>query len=135
MKMIMKGVPMMAKTEELRKVIAATLSEVCPRVYYEEAHDKEKFPYIVYELNNIDLGDIVRDDLIMSVDIWDKSVNPKEAERIADALEDLLNAANIPSDTVLPTFYRVSRQTIYDPDKAIRHKQLKFQIQNYYIGA
>lgn len=124
----------MAKTEDLRKVIVSVLSEICPRVYYENAHDKAAYPYIVYELNNIDLGKIERDDLTMTVDIWDKSVNPKEAERIADALDELLNAANIPSDTVLPTFYRVNRQTVYDTDKAIRHKQLKFQIQNYYIG-
>lgn len=125
----------MAKTEELRKVIVSVMSEVCPRVYYENSHDKAEYPYIVYELNNIDLGKIERDDLTMTVDVWDKSVNPKEAERIADALEELLNASNLPSETVLPTFYRVSRQTIYDTDKSIRHKQLKFQIQNYYIGA
>lgn len=125
----------MAKTEELRRVIVSVLSEVCPRVYYENAHDKAEYPYIVYELNNIDLNKIERDDLIMTVDVWDKDSTPKEVERISDTIEDIFNAANIPSETVLPTFYRISRQTIYDADKSIRHKQLKFQIQNYYIGA
>lgn len=124
----------MNKTEELRKVIVAVLSEICPRVYYENAKDTEKFPYIVYELNNINLDKIERDDLIMTVDVWDKNPTPKIVESIADQIEDIFNAANLPSETVLPTFFRISRQPIYDSDKSLKHRQIKFQIQNYYIG-
>ena len=125
----------MNKTEELRKVIAAALSGVCPRVNYEIATDTEQFPYLVYDLSSVNLDDIERDDVILTIDVWDKSASPVTVEELSDRIESLLNAANMPTQTVLPTFFRISRATIQDPDKSLKRRQLKFQIQNYYIGA
>ena len=124
----------MSKTEELRKVIAGVLSEACPRINYEVATDTETFPYLVYDLASIDLDKIERDDVILTIDVWDKNVSPVTVEEIADRIEDLLNAANLPTSTVLPTFFRISRTSIQDTDKSLKRRQLKFQIQNYYIG-
>lgn len=124
----------MSKTAELRKLIQSVLSEICPRVYYEQSADTELFPYIVYDLASIDLDKIERDDLVMTVDVWDRSNDPKSVENIADSIEQRLNTANLPTESVLPTFFRISRTSVQDTDKSLKRRQLKFQIQNYYIG-
>ena len=123
----------MSKTNELRKIIQSNLNTIVKSAY-REIDDKEKFPYVVYDFETIDLGDISRDDLILIVDVWGYGKDPAEIEDIADRIEKLFNAANLPGEEVLPTFYRVSRQPISDDDKRIIHRQLKFQIQNYGIG-
>lgn len=92
------------------------------------------YPYAVYDFESIDLGDIYRDDLILVIDIWGKGNDTAVLEDIADKLETVFNAANLPGEEILPTFYRVGRKPIDDEDKTLIRRQLKFQIQNYYVG-
>ena len=123
----------MSKTQELRKVIQAQINSIV-KSYYRTADAAAKYPHAVYDFESIDLGDINRDDLILIVDLWDKSKDTNKIEELADQIEEIFNAANLPNEQVLPTFYRISRKPIDDEDKTINHRQLKFQVQNYYIG-
>lgn len=123
----------MNKTNALRKIIQSKIKSVV-KSYYRVADEKASFPYAVYDFESIDLGDINRDDLILIVDIWGKGKDTSAIEDIADQIERLFNAVNLPGEEVLPTFYRVSRKPIDDEDKTLMRRQLKFQIQNYYIG-
>ncbi len=124
----------MSKTYELRKIISLLLEQTEGKAYYENSSDEADFPYKVYSFENIDLGDMERDDLILVVDIWGKD-NVIEVEEIADSIENTFNCLNAPTTTSFPTFYRISRKPIEDEDKRIKRRQLKFQIQNYYKGA
>ncbi len=123
----------MSKTHSLRKIIQSNIDTIV-KSYYRHADKDSLFPHAVYDFENIDLGDINRDDLILIIDIWDKGNDTSRAEEIADRIEVLFNAANLPDEEVLPTFYRISRKPIDDEDKTMIHRQLKFQIQNYDIG-
>lgn len=123
----------MSKTNEIRKIVQTNIDSVI-NCFYRIADPKASFPHAVYDFESIDLGDINRDDLILIVDIWGKGKDTSTIEEIADNIESMFNAANLPSEEVLPTFYRISRKPIDDEDKTIIHRQLKFQIQNYYIG-
>lgn len=123
----------MSKTNELRKLIQSNISSVI-KSFNRSADDKDKYPYAVYDFENIDLLDINRDDLILIIDLWDKGKDTSRIEEMADQIEQLFNAANLPNEEVLPTFYRISRKPIDDEDKTLIRRQLKFQIQNYYIG-
>ena len=121
------------KTNALRKIIQSNIQSVVTS-YYRTADKGALYPHAVYDFENIDLGDIWRDDLILIIDIWDKGNDTARIEDITDSIEAMFNAANLPNDEVLPTFYRIGRKPIDDEDKAIMHRQLKFQIQNYDIG-
>ena len=123
----------MTKTNALRKIIYKKINSIIP-TFYRVADDGVSYPYAVYDFESIDLGDINRDDLILLVDLWGKGKDTSQIEAIADEIEAMFNAANMPDDEVLPTFYRISRKPIDDEDKTIIHRQLKFQIQNYYLG-
>ena len=123
----------MSKTNAIRKIIQTNINKIV-KSYYRVADAKAEFPHAVYDFENIDLGDINRDDLILIIDIWGKGNDTSHIEDITDSIEKLFNAANIPGDEVLPTFYRIQRKPIDDEDKSLIHRQLKFQVQNYSIG-
>ena len=123
----------MGKTNSLRQIIKSNIDPIV-KLYYRVADKDNIFPHSVYDFESIDLGDIYRDDLILLLDIWDYGTDRSRAEEIADQIEALFNAANLPDTEVLPTFYRISRKPIDDEDKKVIHIQLKFQIQNYSIG-
>lgn len=119
----------MSKTLVLRKLIEQQLDTVSGKSCYKTAPKDVGFPYKVFSFENIDLGDKNRDDIILVVDIYTK--DDKQADTIADSIEPLFNAVNSPTDTILPTFYRLSRKPIPDEDITIHRVQLRFQIQNY----
>ena len=123
----------MSKTNALRKIIYKNMNSIV-KSYYRKADKENIYPHAVYDFENIDLGDISRDDLILIIDIWDKGNDTSNIEEIADQIEEMFNAANLPNEEVLPTFYRIGRKPIDDVDKTLMRRQLKFQIQNYYIG-
>lgn len=123
----------MTKTIELRKVIQSKINTII-NSYYRKADAEAAYPYAVFNFENIDLSDINRDDLILIVDIWAHGNDTTFIEEAADKIEKIFNAANLPNEYVLPTFYRISRKPVDDEDKMIQRRELKFQIQNYYIG-
>lgn len=125
---------MATKTIELRKVVTKLLKEVNNQVYYESATDEAIYPYIVYNFDTVNLDNYPRDDIFLTIDVWDQGENSTEIETLADNIESALNMENKPSDKVLPTFYLDDRRSISDEDETIRRRQLKFTIQNYYIG-
>ncbi len=120
----------MSKTADLRQLITAQMNTVDGETYFRRAADDAVFPYKVFDLN-VNLSDLARDDYELIVDIWDKAENTKTIDVIADDIEDLLNAANLPQATILPTFFRESRLYVEDPDRDIKHAQLRFSVQNY----
>ena len=121
------------KTIALREIIHEKINTIV-KSYYRIADAKAAFPHAVYDFETIDLGDLYRDDLILVIDLWGKGKDTSEIEEIADLIEEMFNAANLPGEEVLPTFYRISRKPIDDDDKTLQRRQLKFQIQNYYVG-
>ncbi len=123
----------MNKTNALRKLIQGMINSIV-QCYYRIADEDHETEYAVYDFDTINLDDINRDDLILIIDIWGKGTDTSSIEDLTDQIEKMFNAANLPDDTILPTFYRISRQPVDDPDKTIIHRRLKFQIQNYYIG-
>lgn len=125
---------MVSKTVELRKVITTLLKQVKHinnQVYFENASSTAAYPYIVYNINSIDLNSYPRNDVVLTVDVWDNNSNTSIIEDVADDVEAKLNMVNYPTATVLPTFYLNIRNSIIDEDKTIKRRQLKFIIQNY----
>lgn len=119
------------KTNDLRKLIQTKLKTCCDNVFYEQATTDALYPHCVFEFTSVDLGDIYRDDLILTVDVWDKGNSLTNIENLCDSIEALFNNANLPQTTILPTFFRISRTSVKDDVKSIKHRVLKFQIQNY----
>lgn len=120
----------MSRTYKLRTVVKTLLSPLNVPVYYENSIDTSSYPYIVFELESIDYNNN-RDDVILTINVWDRNIDSKTVEDLADDIEDIFNYNNYPTDYVLPTFFKVNRLNVLDEDKEIRRRQLQFQVQNY----
>lgn len=121
----------MSKTLALRGLISEKLQTVPGETYHRQASKEAAYPYKTYNLDGITYQDSTRDDYDLTVDIWDRSPDTKQVEEIADQIEALFNAANVPDPPIYPTFFRDGRNVIDDPDKALQHIQLHFVVQLY----
>lgn len=121
----------MTKTNALRKLIFNSLSSVCEKVYYLQANEQSMYPHIVFRLSSVDLGDLSRDDYILDVDIWDKSMSSLNIIEMADRCEELLKTQNLPQTDILPTIFTNNRVEVIDDVKDIKHITLEFVVQLY----
>lgn len=123
----------MGKTADLCKLITTKLNTISEAggTYHRIAPDNAVHPYKVFTLSRVNLADLARDDLDLQIDIYDHGTDDKRVNNIADAIEDLFNAENLPQATILPTFFRDSRYPVTEDDKTIQHVQLHIAVQNY----
>lgn len=122
----------MSKTLALRELIKSLLCPLCP-AYYRRAKTNTAVPYLTFDLSRADLQDSTVDILDLCVDLYDRSEDPKAVDEIADKLEEMLNAANLPQPTILPTFFPTSRYPVEESDRSIQHLQLHFYVQLYTV--
>lgn len=120
----------MSKTKTLRKLVKEKLQTVPGETYHRIAKKDAGFPYKTFRLSSVSFTD-ARDDQELEIDIWDRSIDPKTAEDIADEIEALFADANLPEPPIYPTFFRENRYTLDDPDKTLQHIQLRFLVQLY----
>ena len=120
-----------SRTNDLKVLLTNKFKTLTQNVYFEQAADSALYPHIVFDFREIDLGDINRQDYVLEVDIWTKGTNTTTIDELADSVEDLLQAENLPQTRILPTFYKIDRRSIIDQDKNLKHRQVRFQIQNY----
>lgn len=119
------------RTNDLKILLKTKLNTLATNVFFEQATDNALYPHIVFSFRTIELGDLSRKDYILEVDVWDKGTNSTNVDELADKVEDLLQAQNLPQTNILPTFYLMDRKSVLDPDKDIKHRLIRFQIQNY----
>ena len=119
------------RTNDLKLLVQTKLKTVTTKVYHEIADEKAMYPHIVFSFRRIDLGDLSRQDYVLQVDVWDKGNSTTQVDNLADSVEKLLQAKNLPQTSILPTFYLIDEQNIPDDDKTIRHRRIQFQVQNY----
>ena len=120
----------MSKTKTLRKLVNEKLQTVPGETYHRRASTESVYPYKTFTLTDTLYTD-ARDDLELEIDIWDRSLDPKAAEDIADQIEALFHDANFPTPPIYPTFFRDARYVLDDPDKNLQHIQLRFLVQLY----
>ncbi|MGO5053584.1 hypothetical protein ACTQ6A_13950 [Lachnospiraceae bacterium LCP25S3_G4] len=121
----------MSKTNELRKLVMQLLKTKCENIYYENAVNESMYPHVVFALSDINNNDLNRSDITLEIDIWDKSESAFLIENLSDEIEELFRSKNIPSNTILPTFYLIDRRKVLDEDKKIKHRLVRVLIQNY----
>lgn len=121
----------MSKTLRLRNLIQEQLQTVQGETHHKVASKDTTYPYKTFLLESLNFPDSTRDDFDLVIDIWDRSPDQKTVEEIADQIEALFNASNLPRPPIYPTFFRDGRNNIIDPDKELQHIQLHFIVQLY----
>ena len=115
----------MGRTNDLAKIIHDKLSEHCENVYRGNAPTNSMFPHIVFEVDNVNAQSAPLYLYYLDIDIWHKKNGLQSIKRVindlADDIEDSFCNQNIPTDTILPTFFLVRRFQVDDDDTKIKH--------------
>ncbi len=122
----------MSKTAALRKLIRTQLQTTPGITYHKKAPPDAVYPYKTYTLKGVSFLED-RDDFSLEVDLWDRSIDSKRIEELADDIEKLFANVHLPQQTILPTFFREGRFDRDDPDKTLQHIQLHFSVQLFEI--
>ena len=123
------------RTNELRAQLTDVLAPLknafkLKEVAYRHAEDTKMFPHVTWEIVAVDVTDMNRRDYTVDIDIYTED-DQVTAMDIADAVEDLFNNANMPEDPILPTYFLITRQSVEDTDKHIKHEVIRVQAQLY----
>lgn len=121
----------MGKTNKLRALVQTKLKTVCNSVYFLDAQKNALFPHVVFNFENTLNDDPYRDDITISIDVWDRSTSNSVIEDLCDDIEELFRGVNIPQTDILPTFFLVNRVRVIDEDKQIKHISMRLLVQNY----
>lgn len=119
----------MSYTNDLRKLIKAQLDTLPGQTYHKSADDQASYPYKVYDLERVDMGDLTREDYALCIDLWDRDGDWKRAWDMADQVKALFWGVNLPQETILPTFFPEGAYPVDDKDKQLQHIQLHFSVQ------
>ena len=125
----------MGRTNDLAKIVFNKLSEHCENVYRGNAPTNSMFPHIVFEVDNVNTQSAPLYLYYLDIDIWHKKTGIQSIKRIindlADDIEDSFCNQNIPTDTILPTFFLDSRFKVDDEDKKIQHITIRLFVHLY----
>lgn len=128
---------------ELKKQIQLFLKTKADRVYFRKANEKTAFPYVVFNFPDSDADFFEREDIILEVDIWDKSNITTTIDTLTGSIDgdgDIksptgLNRKSINIDSHLRAkIYRINRYTIDDEEKKIERRQLRYKVKAYLLS-
>lgn len=98
--------------------------------YYEEAPEKEEYPYKVFSMRRLSDSEGLQN-YALEVNVWDKHQHYSRAERVMDELEQKLHRCNHVTGEFAIRIFRGQRQNVPDPDKSIKRVREQFEMQVY----
>jgi len=130
----MKWKVMEMRTNELRKMIISRLEGLKTQlgirsVFYRIAAADAMYPHVVVDITGINLDDINLKQYTVDIDCIAK--NMVDLYTIADGIQESFNALNNPNQSILPTFFLVSRIRVQDTDKSICREIIRLNVQLY----
>lgn len=116
------------KTKILRKFIKDFLDGIGIENYRENASKDANYPYVKWELREI-INEALITEYILEFNGFDRSRNGNDLEDIFDNIEKALHYMKHADENMILFFYRSgSRLDVDEPDKAIIHKRLQFNL-------
>jgi hypothetical protein len=109
----------------LRKVIQAHLKIIHPQLYFMQAPESAKFPYLVYQVEITTLGDDLQM-VTLDVDGWDNKSDTTELETLMDKIKQSLHK-QIMITPKLALFLDLDRRlTLTDTDPRLNRRKYIF---------
>lgn len=119
---------MMSRTIELRGELQRIFKTVTPNVHNELRFDYDDYPYLVYELRELDYN-YGKSLLQLEVNILDYGTKTRVVDTLSDTLQDKLNKYYFINDKIQFATYKRNRNTVQEEDKKVRRRRMLFEIQ------
>ena len=115
----------------LRKQLTTILKTVCPRVHYQDAHENETLPYIVYDITSVLPNGENNDSVFLDVDIWDSNEKSDNIEGLLKNLRTALEGRTIETEEFSAVIYGANVVPIADPNTMIKRRRASYTINIY----
>ena len=116
---------------EVRKVIQSHLKTIHPRIFFQKAYENAQFPYVVYEIEILDLGDNLQL-VTLDVDGWsDDYSDTTDLENLMSNIDASFKKEIIINDSLVISFYRDRKLSIIDDDPRINRRKYIYQARLY----
>ena len=119
---------------ELRKAINTKLKMIHPRVYFAVAPSDAVFPYLVYDIPNIQDDGECLEQVVIDVDGWSLGTDTTALETLMSEVNAGLNKATLTSGTMTAAFYLDTKLTLLDDDPLIRRRKYIYQARMHKRG-
>jgi hypothetical protein len=129
---------------ELRKAINTYLRTIHQRVYFQSAPSDAPFPYVVYDIPNINDDGELQELIIIDIDGWDRPEkgNTMPLEFLMDSINgdgDLinptgLNKRTLTAEKIAVSFYLETKLTLTDTDPLIKRRKYTYQAKLFNLG-
>lgn len=122
------------RSNDLNDIIGAKLAAIHPRVYRAKAPAQKVFRYIVYRIESV-MDSYPSEDLYLNVDIYENpTASVREAEALADEVQDLLNHIVIIENNTNLQIDLEQRQSVDAQDLIDAYLvNLRFVVRAYFI--
>ena len=117
----------MSKTVELRTELRNHMLEACSNVYYEEAPTPYRYPYVVYEIQELSHTD-GKTLCQMEVNAIDYGKDSKRIENISDQVQDIFNHLYVLTSGLQFSVHMDRRQIVREQDKKVLRRRMLFEI-------
>ena len=121
---------------DAQKLVRALILPIIPACYANEyppeklkEDGKHLYPYVTIAFSNAARNNEFSDLYTLQIDIWDnQGSDVTQLEQLTDVVFHVLNKQHFLTDTLFMELYR---DTLPDPDDAVRRRQLKFVARIY----
>ena len=111
--------------------IYTELGKLATRVYHEQAPKDATFPYVTFNFPT-SAPDEIREDFILTVDIWGKGPSTLALEQLVSSISRALDHTTFCDDDLCVRIYKDNTLAPPDPNLDIRRRQLRFECRTFY---
>lgn len=124
---------MASKTVALRSAVQAKLKTICDRVYYDHAEQNAEFPYLVFNVEEVqhDYGAISCD---LEINAIDYGRDTSTCETLADNVQASLDKWRYLDDDIQFSAYCDRRNSVQEEDKKIIRRRMTFEVRMHERG-
>lgn len=123
----------MANNTAARTAIKTQLLACADRVYFDHANPKAEFPYVVYNVEELDVNSGLTL-CELEVNVMDYGEETAVCEALADTIQSALHFYHYLDAEIGFSLYRERRQPIQEEDKKIIRRRLTFEMRLYERG-
>lgn len=112
---------------ELRKIIQRQLKGIHPRVYFQMAPETATFPYLVYDIVNINDDGEGHQLVTFDVDGWNDENDTTALENLMESVNAGMNKKVAVEGNTTVVFYLESKIPIFDDETALKRRKYTYQ--------
>lgn len=120
----------MSKTMELRTELQKYLEECCSNVHYETAPTPYRYPYLVYELQELSYMDH-KTVMQLEVNAIDYGDSTQRMEGLSDQVQDVFDHLHAEASGLFFSVYKDKRQNVQEADTKVIRRRMLFEIHLY----